>query len=37
MVSSEVGVGTTFMVILPREPVSESHPASLPQAVLNPS
>jgi signal transduction histidine kinase len=37
MVSSEVGVGTTFMVILPREPVSEPHPASLPQAVLNPS
>src|SRR5262245_8074126 len=35
MVSSEVGVGTTFMVILPREPVSEPHPASLPQPVLS--
>ncbi|HEV2664883.1 MAG TPA: ATP-binding protein, partial [Blastocatellia bacterium] len=37
MVSSEVGVGTTFMVILPREPVSEPHPASLPQPVLRAS
>jgi len=35
MVSSEVGVGTTFMVILPREPISEKQPASLPQPVLS--
>ena len=37
MVSSEVGVGTTFMVILPREPVSEPRPFSLPQSVLSAS
>ncbi len=37
MVSSEVGAGTTFVVILPREPVSEPQSASLPQPVLNES
>jgi signal transduction histidine kinase len=37
MVSSEVGVGTTFMVILPREPVSEPHPATSTQPVLSES
>jgi signal transduction histidine kinase len=35
MVSSQVGMGTTFMVILPREPIAEPRAASAPQAVLN--
>lgn len=30
MVSSEVEVGTTFTVVLPREPIAEPQPASLP-------
>lgn len=36
MVSSEVGVGTAFTVILPREPATAAQPALLPQAVQNP-
>ena len=36
MVSSEVGVGTVFTVILPREPATAAQPALLPQAVQNP-
>jgi signal transduction histidine kinase len=37
MVSSEVGVGTTFTVILPREPIYEPQSASSPQPVLSAS
>jgi signal transduction histidine kinase len=35
MVSSVVGAGTTFTVILPREPVSELQSTHLPQPILN--
>jgi signal transduction histidine kinase len=37
MVSSDVGVGTTFTVILPREPISVPQSASLPRPVLSAS
>jgi signal transduction histidine kinase len=37
MVGSEVGIGTNFTVILPREPIFEPHPVSLPQPVLSAS
>ncbi len=35
MVNSEVGFGTTFTVILPREAAESPHPSSLPQPSLN--
>jgi signal transduction histidine kinase len=37
MVGSEVGVGTTFTVILPRDPSFEPHQVSMPQPVLSAS
>jgi len=36
IVNSEVGVGTVFTVILPREPATAVHPALLPQTAQNP-
>jgi len=35
LVSSEFGVGTTFTVILPRDPDTSEQAASLPQMALN--
>jgi signal transduction histidine kinase len=35
LVTSEVGVGTTFTVILPRDPDTSEQPALLPHMTLN--
>ncbi len=37
LVNSEVGAGTVFIIILPREPAVAAQPASLPRGVLNPT
>lgn len=35
LVSSELGTGTSFTIILPREPTHEPEPNQLPQPVLS--